>query len=200
MSSKNRIYFGACAADDCDRNAVSKGYCDKHYRRILKHGTLEPSRLVHEGNEIERFHQKYVRVPFSGCWIWIGGTRPNAQGHLYGRHHQDNGEGIGAHRFSWLIHNGPINNWLFVCHHCDTPLCVNPEHLFLGDAVANAADMLRKGRQPKDRGEDKKGRAKLTNAQATEIRTRSDMSLSQLAAEYRVSPTTISRVRNHVSY
>jgi hypothetical protein len=50
-----------CAFIDCDRNAVSKGYCDKHYRRLLKRGDVNNygSRKVAEGNAIDRFHKKY---------------------------------------------------------------------------------------------------------------------------------------------
>lgn len=196
----NRLYFGHCKAEGCTRNAVSKGYCDKHYRRVLFHGTVVPARVVHEGNATERFHQKYVRFPFSGCWIWTGGTRPNARGDLYGRHWTDSGESTGAHRFSWLIHKGPIPDGLFVCHHCDTPLCVNPDHLFIGTTKDNSIDMVSKGRQNKARGEEKIGRARLTNQQASEIRLSTGLSNSQLARKYGVSATTISRVRNHVSY
>lgn len=48
---------------------------------------------------------------------------------------------------SYILHNGPITSDQWVLHKCDTPRCVNPNHLFLGDAAANVADMDAKGRR-----------------------------------------------------
>ena len=188
-----------CVAVDCDRKAISKHCCDKHYRRLLKWGdpNYNPRPMVY-GNEVERFHLKY-QIEENGCWIWIGGTRPNRVGNLYGRHSRNDGSSISAHRFSWEVHNGPTHEGLLVCHHCDVTLCVNPKHLFLGTYQDNSDDMVWKGRFCKDRGEDKKGRAKLTNDQAFWIKHDS-RSLSVLAKIYNVSPTTIFRIKSGESY
>jgi len=77
----------------------------------------------------------------SGCWEWTGGT----DGKGYGRVCWDGGR-HGAHRVSWCLIRGAIPDGLYVCHHCDNKLCVNPDHLFLGTQVDNMQDWTRKGK------------------------------------------------------
>ncbi len=71
------------------------------------------------------------------CWIWKGGRNDLN----YGVFHNWK-----VHRLSyfWLV--GDVPDELDVCHHCDNPPCLRPDHLFLGDQAANNADMFRKGR------------------------------------------------------
>jgi hypothetical protein len=189
-----------CAFDGCDRDAVSRSYCDKHYRRVLKRGDVNNygSRKVDDGNAIERFHQKY-EIDESGCWLWTGGTRPNSKGMLYPRHWTDNHESIGAHRFSFELLRGAIPKGMYVCHKCDTPLCVNPDHLFIGTHHDNMRDMVEKKRSYMGRGENKKGLAKLTNQQAEQIKAM-QLPQSKIAALFFVSQTTISRIKRKESY
>lgn len=189
-----------CAFGECEHEAVSKGYCDKHYRRLLKRGDVHNfgSRKVEEGNDVERFHKKY-EIQKSGCWIWTAGTRQNGKGTHYPRHWTDDGKSIGAHRFSFELAHGPIASSMYVCHKCDTPMCVNPNHLFVGTHLDNMKDMVKKGRSFSGRGESKKGRAKLTNQQAQQIR-QMDISQAKLAVMFGVSQTTISRIKRGESY
>lgn len=77
------------------------------------------------------------------CWLWIGSKKKNGYGRFSPGGH---GVNILAHRASWEFHFGPIPSGLFVCHHCDTPACVRPDHLFLGTHEENMADMWAKGR------------------------------------------------------
>lgn len=53
-----------------------------------------------------------------------------------------------AHRIAWILTYGPIEEGVWVLHKCDVPSCARPDHLFLGDHLANMEDMVRKGRQP----------------------------------------------------
>ena len=103
-----------------------------------------------------------------GCWEWQGYIRPSGYGDV-GVPGESRTEG--AHRASWLIHEGPIPDGMFVCHHCDNPRCVRPDHLFLGTSQDNMDDMWAKGRGSRLYGSRSPG-AKLTLAEVEEIRRR----------------------------
>lgn len=135
-----------------------------------------------------RFDAKYVSEPNTGCWLWMGGVSMGGYGNFL---HE--GRQMGAHRVSWMIHNGPIPDGLWVLHRCDTPPCVNPAHLFLGDHVTNMADSKRKGRT--NRGERHYG-SKLTEAQMFAIKAALGEGAvgASLAREYGVSPQAISDI------
>lgn len=78
------------------------------------------------------------------CWIWSRSCIKQGYGQFYiGR------KSIRAHRYSYLIFKGDIENNLLVCHSCDNPSCVNPSHLWLGTTQENTKDMIKKGRKVK---------------------------------------------------
>jgi hypothetical protein len=89
---------------------------------------------------LEKFESMYCPEPNSGCWLWTKETRGG-----YG-YFRMGGEAWRAHRLAWRLFVGPIPKDLFVCHHCDTPPCVNPAHLFVGTHRKNMQDMREKGR------------------------------------------------------
>lgn len=91
--------------------------------------------------ESRRFWAKVRRGGVEECWLWTGATTPRGYGKLYFR-----GRVVYVHRLSYGLHVGAIPSGMFICHHCDTPRCCNPAHLFVGDARANSTDMHEKGR------------------------------------------------------
>ncbi len=84
--------------------------------------------------------ENYEPEPNTGCWLWLG--RRDDEG--YGRF-KANGVRL-AHREFYLHHRGAIPDGHDVLHRCDTPACVNPNHLFTGTHADNMRDMIKKGR------------------------------------------------------
>lgn len=77
----------------------------------------------------------------SGCWLWTGGT----DRYGYGTQWID-GRVVYAHRLSYQHHHGPIPDGFVVRHKCDTPACINPDHLLTGTPMDNVMDMFARGR------------------------------------------------------
>lgn len=126
-----------------------------------------------------------------GCWTWIGVKTPGGYGRLK---HQ--GKQIAAHRVSWMIHNGPVPDGMFVLHRCDNRPCVRPEHLFLGTKADNNIDMLDKGRHDPNRGESN-GQSKLTSALVLALRADRGTGLytqQQLAIKYGVRQSAVNNI------
>ncbi len=121
----------------------SRGYCQAHYMRWRRWG--DPKGGQAETFE-ERFWQKVKRCGDDECWLWQAVTNQDGYGLVRypGRPHM-----MGAHRASWLLHNGDVPADLEVLHRCDNPPCVNPAHLWLGTQVDNIHDMCAKGRHVK---------------------------------------------------
>lgn len=145
---------------------------------------------------LQRFEEKVNKT--DGCWEWVAAH--NERG--YGRINID-GKSVATHRVAYELYVGNIPEGMCVCHHCDNPKCVNPDHLFLGTHTENMRDCRNKGRRPLPitRGERHAG-SKLTEEQVKEIRSRypGSKSQSELAREYGVAQTEIWRIIHRVRW
>ena len=152
--------------------------------------------MIIEQKYIDRF---WTKVDKSGdCWEWLGANNGTGYGHYWYKDKVWN-----THRFSWIIKNGEIPAGLYICHHCDNRLCVNPEHLFLGTAKDNMQDASRKGRLINCGGTkgENHGMSKLTKVEVLKIREYyPESTLKELAEKYDVIPMTIWRVVKRISW
>jgi hypothetical protein len=151
-------------------------------------------------SESERFFAMVAKT--ETCWLWTGYTA--CSGLPYGSFGLRDGTGrsvpVGAHRWSWAYHHGPIPPGLWVCHTCDVPSCVNPAHLFLGTPRENNDDKIAKGRATTTKGLQlgmRHPHARLTDDQVREMRrlhAEQGFGAKRLAKRYGVGQTTIHRV------
>jgi len=149
---------------------------------------------------VDRFGDKVDKSPRgSGCWLWTGTVTSRGYGKI-GLGSAVEGEVL-AHRLSWELANGkPVPDSLYVLHRCDNPLCVNPDHLFVGSQADNVHDMMTKGRDchPNPAIGERNGNSKLTIPQVLSIRRllasgKSALSIGKL---YGVTHSTILDIRN----
>jgi hypothetical protein len=152
---------------------------ERFWERVDKHGPVPPH-----------------RPQLGPCWVWTGATVGGYGVIGSGGSRESGAATLRAHRLAWeLAHPGEaITEGAFVCHACDNRSCVRPDHLFLGTALENNRDMVRKGRQQRA---ERSGQAKLRWAHVRAIRERhatGGVTQQQLADEYGVTVGAISLI------
>lgn len=142
---------------------------------------------------LNRFWSKVLVREADACWLWQAST--SGSGFQYGQFGVRRGQMVKAHRFAWELANRlPVPEGCVVMHRCDTPLCCNPRHLFLGSQADNLIDARQKGRLNLSRERTRK----LTPGQRAEIRRRvaAGERPIALAFEYGVSRVAVSHIVN----
>lgn len=170
-----------CTIDNCAKPTVARGMCHKHYKRWQTNG--HPGLNTGKGctDPVERFKFLTKRMP-NGCLEWQGPIAPNGYGQT-----KWNRAYFSAHKFSWTLHRGNVQDGMLVLHKCDNKRCVDPEHLYIGTGQQNSADAIA-------RGQIKTGTqhalSKLTDAQIAEARNSAE-SIKGMAAKFGVHWATL---------
>jgi hypothetical protein len=142
---------------------------------------------------------RYTVDEETGCWNWTSKKDQRGYGVLLVE-----GKYRNTHRLSHELHRGAIPVGMFVCHRCDNPSCMNPDHLFLGTHADNMRDKVSKGRQSRVPGGsmhgEKNGSCKLSEAEVIEILNAKGVTQTALAEKYGVSSGQISKIQRGVKW
>jgi len=145
--------------------------------------------------DIQTENRFYKHVDVSNdeeCWEWLASKDKDG----YGRFFLE-GKNVSAHRYSYKLVNGIIGEGLCICHKCDNPKCVNPNHLFLGTHTDNMKDKVKKGRARGNHIGELNTSAKLTSEKVLEIRQKystNNYTQQKLADIYKISNSQISKI------
>lgn len=143
---------------------------------------------------IDRFEKNFIKEDNS-CWLWSSAKIKTGYGIFY---KDRKNKAIYAHRFSFELYKGPIVGNNKICHSCDNPSCVNPEHLWQGSQKDNLQDMYKKKRNNQPRGATCSS-SKLTEKDVLFIREQKRLNTStqkELSVKFGVAESTISRLLN----
>lgn len=178
-----------CSIDDCTKQVFARGWCRNHWDYWRRNG--DPLKRIRPRPLEARFWEK-VAIS-DGCWEWNAYRQGPGYGiFAVGAGHR--GKTVKAHRMAWTLTHGAIPEGMSVCHRCDNPPCVRPDHLFLATHDENMLDKAVKKRayaSPRD----KNPAAKLTTEQVETIRKRyalGHITQAQLGREFGVTGAAVS--------
>jgi hypothetical protein len=182
-----------CTIEDCQGlKKPASGLCNKHYqqKRRRERG-IKPADNMQGWPLEDRLDACSKYNEETECIEWTSTLDRKGYGQLWW-----DGSTKLAHRLAYELVNGSIDKGLSVLHRCDNRRCINPKHHFLGTKTDNNRDRHTKGRSAKGSGH---GRSKFT--EETIIKIRSDERIcAEIAHDYGVSPSTIERIVNRVSW
>lgn len=175
-----------CKVDGCERQTrLRRGYCGKHYSRLLRHGTANGITRLPPGTA-RAFLESIAGTTSDECIPW-----PYKQdGRGYGQT-KINGKVAGAHRASLVLATGEDPEGMHAAHFCGNSICVNPKHLRWATPAQNIQDNVERGTNPKGVRIGKKLRALHVRLIAEDPRPN-----SKIAAEYGVSRRTIGFIKS----
>lgn len=183
-----------CRISGCEAKYYGSGYCKKHHQWHWKRGLLPRPQVI----TIEDKLRSYSKVDeTTGCWIWKKGK--NNKG--YGTVAIGGDQKAYAHRVSYEIFKGKLPDGLEACHKCDTPACINPDHLFPGTHKDNMEDSAKKGRakQPPIKFGVRHPRAAFTTEQVRFIR-QSSSTVEEISAALGAKWATVYRCKRRETY
>lgn len=186
-----------CIMESCGRKVQARGLCNTHYGQMRNAGRLDEfKRQPRQSLPLEvRFRRIGWTVTESGCWEW-NGFRSKGYGLINSGIRTARGHHIPlvASRASWIIFRGEIPEDMVICHKCDNPPCVNPDHLFLGTKHDNNRDMAEKKRTLNG---ERRPQSKLTDVEIDQIRqeySTGQFSQRELGEKYGVSQSAVSLI------
>ncbi len=143
---------------------------------------------------IKKFWDKIEKT--ESCWLWKGSKDGCGYGNFI-----FHGKCTHANRVSWKLFRGEIPKGLYVCHTCDNPSCVNPDHLFLGTQKQNMIDCSKKGRMGNRKGT-ANANAKLTEQKVIEIRfmSFSGMNGGDICRKFGLSKSTLNNIKHRKTW
>jgi hypothetical protein len=148
----------------------------------------------------DRFERKHIPEPNSGCWLWLAALNKDDYGQIWSGLRNGRGTALqmGAHRASIILAHGPeaLFGDVEVCHRCDNPRCVNPDHLFVAPHVENVHDAMSKGRFA--RGE-RVGTSILSEGEVVAIAAAPGTNI-EIALAHGVHRNTVALIRNGRSW